>query len=232
MKNYILETSGGDSFNKVAEKAKQIAKEKNVIVEFDFNGIKCLVNDKTYLNGLNRDYENAHIMEWKTIGYDCPFTYDYDTEIKLRTRQLKQARKNKLDRENYIKKQQKEENALKHKLKGIKFALIPSKKKEYKEYIENNSKDGYSQAVVIYADTWAKLMQLEIAKGKTIKECADKTQEPCDYLGITGFQYGCIIEMLSEFWKHGEELRKWHNKEYGVGEDKKGVVNPAILTVG
>ena len=113
MKNYILETSGGDSFNKVAEKAKQIAKEKNVIVEFDFNGIKCLVNDKTYLNGLNRDYENAHIMEWKTIGYECKFSYDCDTEIKLRTRQLRQARKNKLNIENYIKKQQKEENALK-----------------------------------------------------------------------------------------------------------------------
>lgn len=78
---------------------------------------------------------------------------------------------------------------------------------------------------------WAKLMQIEIAKGKTVKECADEAKKGLGYLGITGFQYGCVVSALAHYWIHGEELRKWHNKEYGVSEDKEGVVNPAILTI-
>lgn len=44
MKNYKLETMAGDDINTVATKAKQIAKQQNTIVEFDFNEIKCLVS--------------------------------------------------------------------------------------------------------------------------------------------------------------------------------------------
>jgi len=49
-------------------------------------------------------------------------------------------------------------------------------------------------------------------------------------MGITGFMYGCAVNLLSQCWKHGEELRKWHNKEYGHEGD--GVVNPAVFTIG
>ena len=51
-----------------------------------------------------------------------------------------------------------------------------------------------------------------------------------DIAGITGFMYGCAVNALSQLWEYGEELRKWHNKEYNYNGD--GVVNPAILTVG
>ena len=42
--------------------------------------------------------------------------------------------------------------------------------------------------------------------------------------------YGCAVSILSQCWKYGEELRKWHNKEYNYDGD--GVVNPAVLTIG
>lgn len=74
-------------------------------------------------------------------------------------------------------------------------------------------------------------MQSEIAKGKTIAECAEKCSFQLGFLGITGFMYGCAVGILSVCWKHGEELRKWHNKKYNVKEDEKGVVNPALLTI-
>lgn len=41
--------------------------------------------------------------------------------------------------------------------------------------------------------------------------------------------YGMAVSILSQCWKYGEFLRKWHNKEYGYEGD--GVVNPAVMTV-
>jgi hypothetical protein len=74
-------------------------------------------------------------------------------------------------------------------------------------------------------------MQIEIAKGRTqIKDIAEETQKPLGFMGITGFMYGCVIQALSRYWQFGEELRKWHNKEYN--HEGEGVVNPAIITIG
>lgn len=41
--------------------------------------------------------------------------------------------------------------------------------------------------------------------------------------------YGCAVNILAQCWKYGEELRKWHNKEYNYNGN--GVVNPAVLTI-
>ncbi len=60
-------------------------------------------------------------------------------------------------------------------------------------------------------------------------DIAEKTSHAADNEGITGFMYGCAVSILAHCWKHGEELRKWHNGEYKYDGD--GVVNPAILTI-
>jgi len=74
-------------------------------------------------------------------------------------------------------------------------------------------------------------MQYLMAKheGVTVAKIADKASHAADIDGVTGFMYGCAVNVLSQVWKHGEELRKWHNKEYDYEGD--GVVNPAVLTV-
>src|SRR3954462_12492042 len=97
--NYKLQTGGGDMFQTVAEKAKRIATSRNCTVEFDFNGILCLVDKETHLDSLYRDYQNAHIMEWKTGGAQCKMWYDADTEIELYTRKLKAATERKKEEE-------------------------------------------------------------------------------------------------------------------------------------
>lgn len=103
------------------------------------------------------------------------------------------------------------------------------KEKEYKKFIEINSKDIYSYGVVKYMIAWADLMEKHINSGEDIQMFAEATShEAADTEGITGFMYGCAVHALSEFWEHGEELRKWHNSKYNYyGE---GTVNPAILT--
>lgn len=105
------------------------------------------------------------------------------------------------------------------------------KLKDVKAY-ENwkaKQKDGYGQAVFRYAERWADMMEDKISKGEKIKDIADRLSHEADTEGITGFMYGASVSILTQCWEHGEELRKWHNKEYDYEGD--GVVNPAILTV-
>lgn len=104
------------------------------------------------------------------------------------------------------------------------------KAKDYNHFVKINSNDGYSYGVVKYMHWWADLMEAEMAKGKKLEDIAKKTSHDADKEGITGFMYGCAVAALSDFWEHGEELRVWHNAQYGHNSD--GVVNPAVFTVG
>ena len=110
------------------------------------------------------------------------------------------------------------------------------KEMEY-EYLtgKHNNTDSYGSAVYRYLERWAELMEKKIDESdcfayETICKYAEELSHAADSEGITGFMYGCAVSILSKAWQYGEELRKWHNKEYGYEGD--GVVNPAILTVG
>ncbi len=92
-----------------------------------------------------------------------------------------------------------------------------------------NNTDEYGAAGYRFAENWANLMEKEISKGKKLADVAERTSHEADTMGITGFLFGCAVHILSHCWEHGEELRKWHNKEFGYEGD--GVVNPAIITV-
>lgn len=230
MKKLTLESSAGDTFECVAKNAKEKA-SRYEIVEFEFNDVICLVNKDTNIEWLFRDYCNSWIMGWETVGPDCVEKYspelqkefDEKTAIREEERKKQQAEWDRKDKE--------EREAFEIKVAGIELEILPGKENEYAEYVANNSKDGYSRAVIDYAEGWGKIMQIEIAKGTKVKDIAEASQKGLGFLGITGFQYGCAVNTLSHFWEHGEELRLWHNKQYGVSEDNKGVVNPAILTI-
>lgn len=131
------------------------------------------------------------------------------------------------------------------------FTLKPGLEQAWAKQVETNNEDSYSRRCVTYAADWAWLMEQEIARRelipgenpseeevkaykegvlKMIIDFADKAGRETDYDGITGFMYGAAVSMLAQAWVHGDELRRWHNKQYGV-EDSTGTVNPAILTI-
>lgn len=226
MGNYILETSLGKTFDGVSRQAKELATEHGITVEFDFNEIKCLVDYFTDLKLLHRDYMNASIMDWKVVGPDCLSDYEPEVSEEL-------DRRNKQRDEEYIiqisewkEKEEREKQAFEEKVKGIELDL---KNPEGWQHVVEINSDPYGKCTVDYAEGWAKLMQIEISKGKTIEECASDASFGLDFLGITGFMYGCAVGILSQYWVHGEELRVWHNNEYGVKGN--GVVNPAVMTL-
>jgi len=228
MANLKLETGGGDTYSKVAEKAKQMARE-TLTVEFEFNGVTNLVTKNTNLDWLWRDYSNSWVMGWKTVGPNCVENYSPEVQKEYDEKKAAQDKKEEAHRKEIEAKDKIEQDACEAKIAGVALEIIPEKSDEYKAYVEKNSKDGYSRGVIDYAENWAKLMQIEISKGKTVQEVAEGTQNGLGYLGITGFMYGCAVNGLAHFWKHGEALRKWHNKEYG--HEGEGVVNPAVLTL-
>ena len=104
------------------------------------------------------------------------------------------------------------------------------KEKEFDKYVEINSNNYYSRAVIDYLIRWANMMEDRMSKGETISDMAEETSHEADTEGITGFMYGCAVDILSQTWEYGEELRAWHNSRYGYKGE--GTVNPAILRVG
>lgn len=112
--------------------------------------------------------------------------------------------------------------------------IIEGKEKEYKDWYDKNS-DGYSRACFTYAERWGEMMEEKIEESsddimKVIVDNAYKLSNEADVEGITGYMYGCAVSILSQCWKYGEFLRKWHNGEYNYNGN--GVVNPAILSIG
>ena len=108
--------------------------------------------------------------------------------------------------------------------------ITKGKEDRWNAWVENN-KDPYGRHVITFAERWANLMEHDInisGMSKAVRLFEDRSHQ-ADTDGITGFMYGCAVQILSDVWEYGETLRKWYNKEYGYKGD--GVVNPAILTI-
>lgn len=118
--------------------------------------------------------------------------------------------------------------------------IKPELEKEYAEYVAKNS-DPYGGCVVKYSEAWADEIEKALAEGKKLEDVAEKLSHEVDKrpdFGITGFQYGCVVQGLAHFWEHGEQLRRWHNlatqiKDEGEkANESGGVLNPALLNIG
>lgn len=111
--------------------------------------------------------------------------------------------------------------------------------KEWEEGLAANS-DFYGRGVYVFAERWAILMEERLAADttKTVADVAEKASHDADTDGITGFMYGCAVGILSRAWVHGEQLRRWSNRNVQIANEgdeaneKEGaVLNPALLCV-
>ena len=99
------------------------------------------------------------------------------------------------------------------------------------------NQDPYGGGVYKFASEWATQMEAAMASGETLVDCAGRCSHSADQEGITGFMYGCAVSILSAWWIHGEELRRWHNLDVQIDNEGEkanesgSVLNPAILNV-
>ena len=218
----IMSTYCGDHIQNVAEKAQHMAKNiiglGKTVVEFDFNGIKCLIDRDTNLEWLIRDYMHAHMMEWKQIGPLCVQWYETEVLAELDRREKVREEKQQIEAAAYKAREDTERKLFEKKIKGIEMEF--SDKKGWDDWKANQKDDsGYGLAIFQYAEFWAKRMQKEFAD-RNIENpditCmvahADNCANELSFLGITGFMYGAAVATLAKCWKHGEALRKWHSQ--------------------
>lgn len=191
-------------------------------IEFEFNGAYVSVNAK--------NAEPGKIVQlWHEKMEENRVKYEKEREEYMKTPEFRAKRAKELK----VKcRRQKVEELVKQCMQTEELQFKDDEaRKNWDEFVKNNSKDSYSSCVVRYAEYWAKFMQYLMTKheGVTVVKIANETSHAADIDGVTGFMYGCAVNVLSHVWKYGEELRKWHNKEYDYEGD--GVVNSAVLTV-
>jgi len=102
-----------------------------------------------------------------------------------------------------------------------------------------NNTDGYGNAIFEYAERWANMMDAHIANGKILSgDDIKEMSHQANTEGITGFMYGAAVSILSDVWIHGEQFRRWSNRDIQMNHegdkanDTGGVLNPALLCIG
>ncbi len=128
------------------------------------------------------------------------------------------------------------------------MTFAPGVEEKWNQGLENN-KDPYGRACYRYASEWATRMEKGMAEAgvdtanpvlvtKWLVDNANRAASEADDEGITGYMYGCAVSILAGAWVHGEQLRRWHNKETQIGtegdraNETDGVLNPAMLSLG
>jgi hypothetical protein len=195
-------------------------------VEFDFNGVKIVVNDSTDKIALVRDYMNAHLMGWEEVGPNPPVQYSADVLAQITLAKAAQEERQRIQETEWEREAAEKQANFDKEVEGIEMEVTDTE--SWNDYVRVNT-DGYGKACVDYARNWARLMQKQMSDGAELKDIAGACSHLADTEGITGFMYGAAVSMLSKCWLHGEELRKWHNKEYN--HEGEGVVNPAMITI-
>jgi hypothetical protein len=224
-----LEAFGGDEIRRTIERAIGEAQRYDDSVQFDFNGVVVTVAADSVATLIYRDWERAmkgYIA--KEVG-PRPHATLSPAEI---------ASDAAIERRNEERRELQRQEARKERDRAVQFAAgvlseagpLDVDAEKWAKWTEKN-KDGYGGAIVAYAERWGRMMQVGIAGGESVAEAASRFQFVADTEGITGFMHGAAVAMLADCWKHGEQLRKWHNGEYGQPESK-GVVNPAVLVIG
>lgn len=194
--------------------ALDLAKAKKDDVQMSFNDTIVVLRP-------NSDPE-AIAKEWNDKCEQARKEYLESNEYKESQRLLKQKEKQK-------------ELLLKGALAVSPKRMTIADKVAWQEWQKNNT-DPYGKATIEYAERWARLMEGRIANGDTVENCAEEARHIADN-GITGFMYGCAVNILFQVWVHGDELRRWHNLDTQISDEGEKanetgtVLNPAILNL-
>lgn len=238
-KEVILDSMAGSEISQTIREAIEISGTygwtdfdyKGALVKFDFNGVMVSVQTDSDPELIYRDWNramNGYID--KAVGpYPNPVLTHEEKETDARI-EAENERKHQKWHDEANAKHIAAVNSLEEMLKDAP-AIELADEAGWQEAVRVNSADPYSNGVTVFAERWARIMQVKLANGEKLEAIADPSVREADVDGITGFMYGCAVSLLAQTWKHGRELNRWHNKQYGVTEDVEGTVNPAVLTV-
>ncbi len=236
-KEIVFEVGAGAHIrNTIVEAIALSAEEDGCLITFDFNEVRVSVRKDSSPDLIFRDWHRAlhHYIDPNVGPYPNLVLTDEEKENDNQVEAKNERRRQELQAE-YEAQAKAKRNALEAKLKGAP-PMEESNPDAWEEAMLAN-RDPYGGAVITYAQRWARLMQVEISNGKTLEEVASATSHEADLEGITGFMFGAAVTMLARCWKHGEQLRRWHNLDTQIGNEGElanengGVLNPALLSI-
>lgn len=78
-----------------------------------------------------------------------------------------------------------------------------------------NNRDGYGASAIRFAAEWAHDMEQSMrqSEGDVASVAEACMHRPADKFGLSGFQYGCAVSLLSQVWVHGAALMEWQKRE-------------------
>lgn len=234
-----LGIQNGNEITGAIEKAINTAKQCGEQCEFEFNGVTVQVDAASEPSRILRDWRrgmNGYLGKNPIVGpFPVAFLSAADRENDAKIEAENEVRRAK-QRKAY-----EEREAIQRKAFENAIANAPEMEFIDKAGFDEGlaaQKSGYGQHCFSYAVEWARLMQSQINRGCSVAECADQMSHLADHDGITGNMYGVAVSILAKTWKHGEELRRWHNTTTQIGDEgdraneSGGVLNPAVLNIG
>lgn len=234
-----LESFIGSHINTAIISAIGTANELNEQCQFEFNGVTVVVDGSSSNYLIHRDWSRGmrgYLGKNPTVGPFpkqelSPEELDSDATIEA------QNERRRIEQNALHEKQQRERSLVLQGALGNTGPIELSDPEKWQSFVDSNT-DPYGGRCVRYAEEWARLMQVRLESGESIVECADELSHMADDDGITGFMYGAAVSMLAACWKHGEDLRRWHNTKTQIHDEgdkaneSGGVLKWGLLSIG
>jgi hypothetical protein len=195
---------------------KSFAHSLNCSFEFSFNETTLIITPLTNIDEVQAERE--YIYKAQHEEYINSYRYRRQQELDAQAQKLKNERM-----------------AIMYSISPTHMSL--SNLERWTELKLINTSE-YGSACLEYAELWARFMEGSLSVGKNLSDVAESLSYLADTDGITGFMYGAAVSMLSEVWKYGDELRRWHNLESQIGNEGEianetgDTLNPALLSIG
>ncbi len=201
----VLEVRAGEHFDSALEKAIKMSGKYSFAVRFDFNGVKVTVYRDSDPDLIKRDWSRARSGYIKRVG---PYPKPVLTEEELASDAVIKAENDCRYEEAQARYREKE----RIKREAVEARMVNAPEMEFRNWIlwrslKNANKDWYGGGIMIYAERWSRLMQLEMAQGKDLKDVAGATSYEADLEGMSGASQSMAASALVNCWKYGEQLR-------------------------
>jgi hypothetical protein len=94
---------------------------------------------------------------------------------------------------------------------------------DFQTVYDVNSESGLGRAMMrMVVD-----MILAVGSGMSFDEM-DK-EICCKKHGTSGFAMGWAVNLLSQVTTFGDDIRKWWNRQWGIGDEETRTINPCII---
>jgi len=210
----VFDTTAGSDINDTISETIALSAEKNCLIRFEFNGVIVNVNSDSKPELIYRDYSRA-VRGYidKNVGPNPnPILTD---EQKASDAHIRAS----IDLENQkrwaVRRAEEKANR-----EAIESRLIGAPEIElcneagWKMFRESNQPESYGEAIFLYAERWARLMQIEMSAGKNLEDIAKTTSfDAASFGDISRFMYSCAVTALSKCWKYGKQLLRWYESK-------------------